>query len=271
MTAGRNRDAELHNRKHWDELADVHIRSYDLGPLLGGGHVLDPDQVEEVGDVRGKTLLHMQCHIGSDTLSWARLGARVTGVDISPVSLARARELASRCGLEARFIESSLYDMTRHLDGDFDVVYTSEGVLCWLSDLREWARLIARYLKPGGFFYIQESHPFANVLDEGAEGLSIRNSYWGSPDPTEWPGDYPDYSDSGYMVRTGTMEWTWTIGDVVNSLIDAGLRIEFLHEFDRLAWKAIPAMEKIDGWYRLPDSYPRLPWMFTLKARRPQG
>jgi SAM-dependent methyltransferase len=269
MTVNRNRDAEEQNRRHWDELAEVHIRSYGLEPLLNGGHVLDDNQLAEVGDVQGRSLLHLQCHIGSDTLSWARLGAKVTGVDISPSSLAKARELAERCGLEARFVESAIFDLPGRLDEQFDIVYTSEGVLCWLSDLREWARLVHRYLKPGGFFYIQESHPFANVLDCEAEGVSVVNSYWGKPEPSEDPGNYADYSDPNYTVKTGCCEWTWTLGDIVNSLIDAGMRIEFIHEFDHLAWKAIPSMKKDGCWYRLPDGCPRLPMMFTLKAFRP--
>jgi SAM-dependent methyltransferase len=268
MAVNRHLEAEDQNRRHWDELAEVHIRSYDLRPLTGGGHVLDPVQVEEVSDVRGKRLLHLQCHIGSDTLSWARLGAVVTGVDISPVSLAKARELSGRCGLEARFLESAILDLPGVLDEAFDIVYTSEGVLCWNSDLREWARIIYRYLKPGGFFYIQESHPFTNILDDEAEGISVASPYWGKPEPEEWPGDYPDYSDPGYRVRNGSREWIWTVEEIICSLVDAGLRIEFFHEFDHLAWKAIPCMVREGQWYRLPEGVPRLPMMFTLKARK---
>lgn len=269
MTANRNYEAEKGNREHWDELAPVHIRSYGLTPLLEGGHVLDDVQTGEVGDVSGKSLLHLQCHIGSDTLSWARLGASVTGVDISPVSLEKARELALRTNLEGRFIESSVFDLPDHLDGQFDIVYTSMGVLCWLSDLREWARIISRYLKPGGFFYIFESHPCIHVFDDEREGLHVRYPYFHSPEPMKWDEEYQDYSDGDYTVKSPSWEWTWSISDILDSLIDAGLRIEFFHEHEAIAWKCIESMVLgEDGWWRLPEEFPRLPVMFSVKARK---
>jgi SAM-dependent methyltransferase len=270
MTVYRNLEAEGGNREHWDELAEVHFGSYDLAPLLDGGHCLDPIQVAEVGDVSGKRLLHLQCHIGHDTLSWARLGALVTGVDISPLSVGKARELAHRAGLEGRFLVSSVYDLEQQLDERFDIVYTSMGVLCWLSDLREWARIIEHRLEPGGFFYIFESHPAIHVFDdECPEGLHVRYPYFHSREPVRWDDEGPDYSDGDYIVKTPSWEWTWGMGDVVNSLIDAGLRIEFLHEHDVVAWKVVESMVKCDdGWWRLKGGYPSLPLMFSILARR---
>ena len=176
-------EAEKGNRVHWDELAPVHEDAYNCEKLLAGGHLLDEVQVAEVGDVAGKSLLHLQCHIGTDTLSWARLGASVTGVDISPVSLEVAARLARRCGLQARFIESSVYDLPDRLRETFDIVYTSVGVLCWLSDLEEWARLIRSFLRPGGVFYILESHPFMHIFDDESEGLSVRYGYFHRKEP----------------------------------------------------------------------------------------
>ncbi|MCD4848230.1 MAG: class I SAM-dependent methyltransferase [Candidatus Aegiribacteria sp.] len=269
MSVDRNIEAEKGNRKHWDELADVHSRSYNLDPLFNGGHVLDDIQLGEVGDVKGKSLLHLQCHIGSDTLSWARLGAEVTGVDISPLSLRSAREISERTGLKGRFIESSLFDLPEHLNEKFDIVYTSEGVLCWLSDLKEWGRLINRYLKPGGFFYLFESHPFIHVFDDESEGLTVRYPYFHSKEPNRWPADYPDYSDGDYTVKNPSWEWTWSFSDILNSLIDAGLKLEFLHEHECISWKCIPSMIKdSDRWYRLPENYPALPVMYSLQARK---
>lgn len=268
MTVHRDRGAEEKNRCHWDELAEVHTRSYDLEGLLGGGHLLDDIEVAEMGDVRGKTLLHLQCHIGSDTLSWARLGALVTGVDISPGSLRKARELAERTGLSARFVESAILDLPGKLDERFDIVYTSIGVLCWLSDLEEWARIIAGHLRPGGVFYMMESHPFLNVFDDETEGLSVSYPYFHEPEPRHWPADYPDYSDPEYIVRSGSAEWTWSLGDVINALLKAGLRLEFLHEFDEMPWKGLPCMVPASrpGWYRLPDGKDFLPLTFSLRA-----
>lgn len=269
MSVNRNFEAEEGNQRHWDELADVHRRSYNLDPLLSGKHVLDDIQLNEVGDVEGKSLLHLQCHIGSDTLSWARLGADVTGIDISPLSLRTAREMADRTGLNARFIESSLFDLPEHLDEKFDIVYTSMGVLCWLSDLDEWGRLINRYLKPGGFFYIFESHPFIHVFDDESEGLKVRYPYFHSKEPEKWPAGYQDYSDGNHTVKNPSWEWTWSISDILNALTGAGLKLEFLHEHKCIAWKCIPSMIKdSDGWYRLPENYPDLPIMFSLRAQK---
>lgn len=267
----RDPDSEGINLRHWEEIAEVHLRSYDIEPLLAGGHGLDAIQVTEMGDVRGKTLLHLQCHIGTDTLSWARLGARVTGVDFSPASLRAAADLAARTGLPARFVESSLYDLPARLPETFDIVYTSTGVLCWLSDLDEWGRIIADHLKPGGVFYMLESHPFLNVFDDEADGLSVEASYFHSEEPRLWPGDHPDYADPGYLVKTGSAEWTWSMGDILNALLKAGLTLEFLHEYDAIPWKALPCMIPSDraGFYRLPPGRDLLPLVFTLRARRP--
>lgn len=265
-------DAESRNREHWDELADVHFRSYDMAPLLEGGHVLDDTQVAELGNVAGKSLLHLQCHIGTDTLSWARLGAEVTGVDISPVSLERARELSRLTDLEGRFVESSVFDLPGVLDDEFDIVYTSVGVLCWLSDLDSWAGILSHYLRPGGVFYMLESHPFLNVFDDEVDGLAVKYPYFHTSKPRLWPADYPDYSDPDYLVRSGSAEWTWSLGDVVNALLGAGLRIEFLREHDRVPWKALPCLvpDPVEsGWYRLPEGKDLLPLTFSIRARRP--
>lgn len=265
-------EAEKGNRSYWDELAEVHMASYDTTSLIEGGHVMDDIQMKELGEVRGRSMLHLQCHIGTDTLSWARLGAGVTGVDLSPVSLDKARELSRITGLKGRFIESSIYDLPGVLDGEFDIVYTSVGVLCWLSDLGEWARIIHRYLKPGGLFYMMESHPILSVFDDETDGLSVRYPYFHTDLPTAWPGNWPDYSDGEYIVRNGSWEWTWALSDVIGALTDAGLRLEFLHEHDSIPWKALPCMvpdARRRGWFRLPDGKDLLPLSFSVRAEKP--
>ncbi|MEN8209501.1 MAG: class I SAM-dependent methyltransferase [Candidatus Fermentibacteria bacterium] len=260
-------EAEEGNRVHWDELAGVHAESYDYRELVRGGHVMDHIQTGEVGEVRNSSLLHLQCHIGTDTLSWARLGAYVTGVDISPLSLRVAQRLAKKAGLNARFIESSVYDLPDRLDETFDIVYTSIGVLCWLSDLKSWAEIIRRYLKPGGFFYMMESHPFLWVFDNESDGLVVRDPYFHGEAPCKWPADYPDYSDSDYIVKSPSWEWQWTMGEILNALIESGLKIDFLHEHSVIPWKALPSMIKGDnGFWRLPEEMDKLPLMFSLKA-----
>ena len=166
--AGRREHARA-NRELWNAWTEIHEGStfYDVEGFLAGRQTLLPIELEELGpDVReGTTLLHLQCHFGLDTLSWARRGARVTGVDFSDKAIALADRLAREVGLDeaCRFVQSDLYDLPAHLDERFDVVFTSWGVLMWLPDLTAWGRLIARYLRPGGIFYIVDFHPF--VLD----------------------------------------------------------------------------------------------------------
>lgn len=263
----RDRKAEEINRRHWDEIAPIHGRSYDLDSLLAGGHHLDPVQVAELGDIMGKTLLHLQCHIGTDTLSLARLGAAVTGIDISGESLKVARELSRRTGLPARFIQTPLFDLPVALDEKFDIVYTSIGVLCWVSDIGMWAETVARYLAPGGFFYLMESHPFMNVFDDESPGLQVRYPYFTQGKPTDWPGNWPDYSDGEYTVKSPTREFQWTISEVFTALVDAGLRVKSMSEHDFLHWKGLESMERCrDGYWRLPEPLNRIPLLFSLKA-----
>ncbi|HOP26987.1 MAG TPA: class I SAM-dependent methyltransferase [Candidatus Sabulitectum sp.] len=266
----RDKKAEEINRKHWDEIAPVHLRSYELDSLLEGGHHLDPVQVRELGDISGKRALHLQCHIGTDTLSLARLGAEVTGIDISEESLKAARELSKKTGISARFIRTALFDLPEVLDERFDLVYTSIGVLCWISDIQEWGRIVARYLEPGGTFYLMESHPFMHVFDDETDGLKVKYRYFMKGGYIDWPGDYPDYSDEDYLVKNPTREFQWTLSEVLCALTGAGLSIEFLHEFDFLHWKGLESMVRCeDGKYRLPEPLNRIPVLFSLKAVKP--
>lgn len=268
---GRDTEAEEINRRFWDEVAPVHGRSYDIRALLAGDHHLDPVQVSEMGNIRGKRLLHLQCHIGTDTLALARLGAEVTGVDFSAESLGVARELSVRTGIAARFVHSSLFDLPCVLREEFDLVYTSIGVLCWISDLDLWAGVVASFLRPGGTFYLMESHPFLNVFDDENEGLRVVHPYFTGGKPMDWPGnDLPDYSDESYVAKSPTREFTWTMGDVHNAILKAGLRIAWIHEFDFLHWKALKSMvECEDGLWRLPEPMNRIPLLFSLSAERP--
>ena len=260
------------NRSQWDVLAPIHARSefYDLVGFRAGESSLKRVELEEVGDVAGRSLLHLQCHIGVDTLSWVRLGARVTGVDFSEASLTVARSLAAELGLPARFLAANVYDLPELLDepGGFDVVFTSYGVLCWLPDLTAWARVAARYLRPGGAFHIVEFHPFAGVFDddEGRADLRIRYPYFHSKEPLEFEST-GSYAEPSADFTTRGYEWSHPIGDVVNALIGAGLRIEHLREFPFSAYKQLPILELCaDGWWRLPDGADYVPLMYSIKA-----
>jgi len=263
----RDYEAEEINRKHWDEVAFVHGNSYSTQALTSGGHLLDATQVVELGDITGKKILHLQCHIGTDTLSLARLGAEVTGVDISGESLKVAGDLAARSGLSARFIETPVFDLPGVLDETFDMVYTSTGVLCWISDLDQWAAIVKKFLKLGGTFYLMDSHPFMHVFDDEVAGLTVRYPYFSKGKPIDWPGNWPDYSDENYIVKSPTREYSWALGEIYNSLVNHGLKIEFIHEFDFLHWKGLESMVKCsDGFWRLPEPLNKIPLLFSLKA-----
>jgi SAM-dependent methyltransferase len=266
--------AERSNREFWDEIAPIHARAYpEMEILRSGGIALDEIELREIGEVKGKALLHLQCHIGTDTLSWARQGAMVTGIDFSAESIAQAKQLQQDLGLEATFIQANVYDLRTVLSGQFDIVYTSRGVLCWLRDLDEWARIIAHFLKPGGIFYLMESHPFLNMLEETNPGeLDIAYPYFHRTGPTLWDDDEPDYADESYVAQSPSYEWDWSIGDIVNALLKSGLRLESFNEYDRLFFKYLPSMESCtERWYHLPQHAGQLPLLFTLRARKPEG
>jgi SAM-dependent methyltransferase len=265
------------NRRLWDAWAQIHSGSafYDVDSFRSGQRpirVADYER-EEVGSVEGKSLLHLQCHFGLDTLSWARLGATVTGADFSPVAIDIARSLAADLDLPATFVVANLYDLPDVLDGAFDVVFTSAGVLGWLPDIAGWARVAAHFVRPGGVFYISEIHPVAQVFEsEGvAPGeLKLASPYWSHREPLrfEVKGSYADRD----APTEGLVEYGWdhSLGEIVTSLIDGGLRIEFLHEFDFVRWPVDFLVEGGDGRYRLPpDTKGELPLFFSLKATKP--
>ena len=259
--------AEEANRRLWNELTPVHVRAYPVKEFLAGRCTLKPIEVAEVGDVQDRSLLHLQCHFGLDTLSWQRRGAVVTGVDISDASIERARSLSVESGLAARFIRASVYDLPAQLDEKFDIVYTGIGVLVWLTDLAAWARIIADCLRPDGFFYLYEFHPFMHVFDSRTRGLVVNDSYFHSAEPIVYSGEN-DYADARYVPASPSHEWQWTLGEIVTALATAGLHIEFLHEHPGTVEPRMPDMELgADGLWDLPDLPGRLPMMFSLKAR----
>ncbi|MFC1947394.1 class I SAM-dependent methyltransferase [Chloroflexota bacterium] len=261
------------NREMWNEWATLHVETehYDVESFKNGRCTLYPVAVEEMGDVKGKSLLHLMCHFGMDTLSWARRGAKVTGMDFSDKAIGIARSLAGELNLDADFICCNLYDLPQNLDKQFDIVFTSAGVLCWLPDLEQWAGVIAQFLKSGGYFYILEGHPFLNMLldeDPDAAQPEILRSYFYTPEPEVYQSDASYAGVKTSKTHTGN-EWTHSMGDIVNSLISAGLRIEFLREYPYIFYKAMPYMKQDDqGAWRIPGD--KIPLIFTLKAMKPE-
>jgi SAM-dependent methyltransferase len=275
MTVPREtHQAEAANRRLWDELAPVHMAAYEEVRLLEDGEeVLDEIELAEVGDVRGKALLHLQCHIGTDSLAWRRHGAAVTGVDFSEASIRCAQALADRLGLDARFLHGSVYDVPDLLTETFDVVYTSKGVLCWLRDLRSWARIIEDRLKPGGIVYLMESHPTLNALEEIVPGeLSIAHRYFHTERPTRWGDAKGDYADPSYVPKHPSFEWEWAVSDILGALLEAGLRVELCREYERLFFQRFPSMTGCrPRWYHFPRYAGKLPLLLTVRARKPEA
>jgi 2-polyprenyl-3-methyl-5-hydroxy-6-metoxy-1,4-benzoquinol methylase len=259
------------NRARWNELVAIHERSafYDVDGFRAGKCSLRPLEVDELGDVAGKSLLHLQCHFGLDSLSWARRGARVTGVDFSERAIERARALAAETGLDADFVCANVYDLPAVLPGSFDVVFTSYGVLAHLPDLPRWGQVIAHFLKPGGVFYLAEIHPFALALDDrkACSDLRIGYDYFHTAEPIRWeaPGTYADRD--AIVHNSVAYEWAHSLGDVINAVAGTGLRIDFLHEFPFCCFALLPRMERGgDGWYYLPEGMPSVPLLFSLRA-----
>jgi len=262
------------NRALWDEWTAINYRSdfYKVEAFKAGQNRLRDYELEEIGPVEGKALLHLQCHFGLDTLSWARLGAQVTGADFSPAGIERARALAAELSLPATFVCADLYDLPPQLSGTFDIVYTSRGVLGWLPDIERWAQVVTHFLKPGGVFYITEIHPFEQVFDDddGVTELRLRYPYFTTREPLVFTpqGSYADRS----ATVTAKHEYAWNhgLGEIVTALATNGLRVEFLHEFTFCEWPVSFLLPGGDGRYRLPPELDgKLPLFFSLRASKP--
>lgn len=257
------------NRDLWNEWTQIHEKSefYDVAGFKQGKLSLHSIEMEELRDVSKKSLLHLQCHFGLDTLSWARLGAKVTGVDFSDKAIALARSLSQELKIPATFICADVYKLPSILPQKFDIVFTSAGVLCWLPDIQQWAEIVAHFLKPGGIFYIREFHPFAQIFDdqEGLTDLRVAYHYFHSPEPMRCTVKGSYASRSATVSQTVAYEWAHSLSDILNALISAGLRIEFLHEFPYCTYQMYPFMEQSeDGHWRLKNR--NIPLMFSLKA-----
>jgi SAM-dependent methyltransferase len=264
------------NKAWWDGVVETHVKSesYLTEAFRQGGDALHPIESDEIGDVRGKRLVHLQCHFGLDTLSLARRGAEVSGLDFAPKAVATARQLAAEAKLDARFVESNVYDAVAALGdpGSYDIAYVTWGAIVWLPDLHRWARVVAELLKPGGFLYLLEGHPMALALDQktATDPLTPGWPYFehAAPHVIDEPGSYAD--KGAKLPHTRTHEWAHPLQQIFGALIEAGLVIEMFHEHDRLAWQLWPCLE-YDGnrMYRLPKGHLPLPLSFSLRARKP--
>lgn len=268
------------NRELWDEWTDINVRSafYDVDGFKRQPPPLDAVIREGLGELTGRSVLHLQCHFGLDTLRLARQAREVVGIDFSAKAIAFARGLAAELGIAARFVETDLYELPAALDGEFDRVFTSYGAIEWLPDLPRWGELVARYLRPGGAFFIADGHPTMWMFDgEAEDGLHVRYPYFQPPEPLEIPPTVGNYADPTATVTKTAYSWPHAISDVVMALVRAGLHIEDFREHAHAAWKAFPFLveDAAEGTgpgercFRMPPDRPQIPLMFSLRARKP--
>jgi 2-polyprenyl-3-methyl-5-hydroxy-6-metoxy-1,4-benzoquinol methylase len=253
------------NRVHWNARTAIHRDSafYDLAAFKAGKTSLNAIELEELGDVKGKSLLHLQCHFGMDTLSWARLGATVTGVDLSDEAIELANNLRTELQLDARFICCNIYDLEVHLDQQYDIVFTSYGTIGWLPDLDKWAALVSRYLKPGGIFYIADFHPVLWMLND--ELTAFEYNYFNTDViAVENSGTY---ADRDAPIKTKEYGWNHPFSEIFSALIKHGLRIQQLHEFPFSPYNCFQNLEQgPDGYWRIIGMNEKMPMLYSIKA-----
>ena len=263
------------NLANWNDRVPIHAGPDGYGIeryVTDAGHLSDVVAFDRryLPNVEGKTLLHLQCHIGTDTVSWGRLGASVTGVDFSEPALEVADRLAGEMGLEARWIASDVYGAPAVLDEQFDVVYTGVGAICWLPDIRRWADTVATFTKPGGTFLMREGHPVMWSLDweRNGENLQIELPYFERSVPGTFEED-TTYEGSGTMANTTIHSWNHGLGEILTALLDVGFRIDLFEEHKFLEWSALPQMYQEGHRWLLPENQRDLvPLMYTVKATK---
>ncbi|MEM7324510.1 MAG: class I SAM-dependent methyltransferase [Actinomycetota bacterium] len=267
------------NKSNWNARVPVH-----LGP--GGysvdGLITDPSRLTDVvtfdrpylGDLTGLDAVHLQCHIGTDTVSLARLGASITGLDFSPEAIAAATDLAQRCGLDARFVEGDVYRAPELLGRTYDLVYTGVGAINWLPDINRWARVVAAVMRPGGRLHMTEGHQAAMALSDDAtpDHMLMEYPYFDGTPAMRFE-ETTSYAGDGEVTSPRTFEWAHNLAAVVQALIDAGLVIDRLEEHRTLPWLFLPWMEPDpdrDGWYRFPAPLSEsIPLSYTIAAHKP--
>ncbi|MBF6215389.1 class I SAM-dependent methyltransferase [Nocardia puris] len=276
----RDTDAIATNRANWDDRADVHARSemYDVE-----GFLADPTDISVVvrndlsvlaphlpaSGIEGRSLLHLQCHIGTDTVSWARLGAvDVHGLDLSPNSLRHAARIAEADGRALTWVEGDARFASALIDRRFDVIVTSAGTIVWLPELANWARSIRDLLEPGGVFVIRDDHPILGAMD--FEPWTITDDYLagGGVRTYDDSGTYTAGSE-GQIASTTNHEWRHDLGEIIGALLGAGLRIEAVAELPYMDWPGFPDLVPSERGWELPPGAPRIPLNFAVVARRP--
>lgn len=253
------------NKASWNKRTGVHKDSgfYDLEGFKKGKTSLMPIELKELGNVQGKSLLHLQCHFGMDTLSWAREGAIVTGADLSDEAIRLAREINAELGMDGRFVCCNVYDLPNELDEKFDIVFTSYGTIGWLPDLDKWAAVIEHFLKPGGVFYIADFHPALWMMDD--DFGYIKYNYFNTEVIEEDTSG--TYTDRDAPIRSKEYSWNHPFSEIITALLSHGLQIVHFHEFPYSPYNCFNKMEQgADGMWRIIGMDGKLPMMYSIKA-----
>jgi len=253
------------NRANWNERVDVHAASafYDVEAFLQGKSSLNPIELELLGEINGKSILHLQCHFGQDSISLARMGASVVGIDLSDKAIAKAKELAKQTKADALFHCCDVYSTRAHVAGEFDIVFSSYGTIGWLPDLQAWATIISESLKPGGFFVFAEFHPFIWMYDNDF----TRIAYKYFKDEAIIENEISTYTDGKGISNAKTISWNHGLAEVMQSLIDSGLTIEVFKEYDYSPYGCFNHTEAYDpGKFRIKPFANHVPLVYALKA-----
>jgi SAM-dependent methyltransferase len=253
------------NKKLWNERTGLHVGSafYDMEAFLAGKSSLKQIELDLLGDVAGKSVLHLQCHFGQDTLSLARMGADVTGVDLSDRSICKATELSQQLGLPAKFICCDIYDLPQHLDREFDIVFTTYGTVGWLPDLSLWANLIARYLKPGGELIFADFHPVVWMFNSAF--TEVEYSYFNKDAIVET--EQGTYTDKSAPIALESVGWNHSLDEVLQNLLNAGLIINEFREYDYSPYDCFANMKEVaPGKYHITSLEGKLPLVYSIRA-----
>lgn len=255
------------NKATWNKKVGVHAESemYKMDAFKAGENSLMPYELKALGDVKDKSLLHLQCHFGQDTLSWSRMGAKCVGLDISDEGVKLAKQLNAELKLDAEFVCCNVLDTSKYVSETFDIVFTSYGTIGWLPDLKPWARMISERLKVGGTFYIVEFHPILWMFDY-VEGEPKMKYHYNQDEVIyeEYEGTYANQASKMVSKEYG---WNHGLSEVVNSLIEAGLQIEYLNEYDESPYDVFPDLIQLDnGMYKMKNQL--FPMLFEIKATK---
>ena len=253
------------NKDLWNKRVSIHVSSdfYDVASFKKGKTSLNKIELEALGNVKGKSLLHLQCHFGMDTISWAKEGAVVTGIDFSEEAIKTAKNLAAEMNVESNFVCSDVYELPQHLEKKFDIVFTSYGVIGWLPDLEKWASVISHFLKPGGTFFMAEFHPVLWMMDDNFTGLVY--SYFN--DEVIETGKQGTYADNNAPIHSLEYGWNHSLEEVIGNLLKQGLQITSFKEYPYSNYNCFSnTVQGNDGFFRIKGLENKLPVMYAIKA-----